>query len=146
MSVLSWLKPAAIVVTVVAGSLLGPAPVQAQVTVLRRPPSQPSTPQTYSSVQDNNQDQSGNYAPSGYDDYPYYGDDLPWGVGGVGRGFHRGGFHRGDVFHRGFHAGGFHSRAFHAGGFHGGGFHGGGFHGGGFHGGGFHGGGFHGGG
>ena len=36
MSVLSWLKLATLAVTVVAaGSLLAPAPVQAQVTVLR---------------------------------------------------------------------------------------------------------------
>src|SRR5437588_1099386 len=118
MSVLSWLKPAMLAVTVIAaGSLLGPTPVQAQVTVLRGSPSQPSLPQPYSSVQDNNQDQSSNYAPSGYDDYPYYGDDFPWGGGGVGRGFHRGGFH----------ASGFHGRGFHSGGFHGGGFHAGGF-------------------
>ena len=125
MSVFSWVKPATLAVTVVAaGSLLAPAPVQAQVTVLRGSPSQPSPPQPYSSVQDNNQDnQPSNYSPSGYgDDYPYYGDDFPWGVGGVGRGFHHGGFHRGDFLHRGFHAG------FHGGGFHGGGFHGGGGH------------------
>jgi hypothetical protein len=116
MSVLSWLKPATFAVTVVAaGSLLAPAPVQAQVTVLRGSPSQPLQP----SVQDNTQDnQSSNYSPSGYgDDYPYYGDDFPWGVGGVGRGFHRGGFHRGNFLHRGSQAG-----------FHGGGFHGGGGH------------------
>jgi hypothetical protein len=135
MSVLSWLKPATLAVTLVAaGSLLAPAPVQAQVTVLRGSPSQPLQP----SVQDNTRDnQSSNYSASGYDDYPYYGDDFPWGVGGVGRGFHRGGFRSGDFFHRGFHAGfhggGFHGRAFHGGGFHGGGFHGGGFHGGGGH-------------
>jgi hypothetical protein len=91
MSVLSWLKPATLAVTVVAaGSLLAPAPVQAQVTVLRGSPSQPLQP----SVQDNNQDnQSSNYSTSGYgDDYPYYGDDFPWGGGGIGRGSHRGGF------------------------------------------------------
>ena len=124
MSVLSWLKPVALAVTVVAaGSLLAPAPVQAQVTVLRGSPSHALQP----SLQDNTQDQSSNYSPSGYDDYPYYGDDFPWGVGGVGRGFHRGGFRRGDFFHHGFNAG------FHGGGFHGGGFHGGGFHGGGGH-------------
>jgi hypothetical protein len=147
MSVLSWLKPATLAVTVVAaGSLLAPAPVQAQVTVLRGSPSLPSPP--YSSNQDNNQDnQSSTYSPSSYDDtYPYYGDDFPLGVGDLGRGFHRGdslhrgfhgGFHRGDFIHRGFRTGGFHA------GFHGGGFHGGGFHGGGFHGGGAHGGGGH---
>src|ERR1700682_2975311 len=141
MSVLSWLKPATLAVTVVAaGSLLAPAPVQAQVTILRGSPSQPLQP----FVQDNTQDnQSSNYSPSGYgDDYPYYGDDFPWGGGGVGRGFHRGGFHDSGFHGRGFHSGGFHGGGFHAGGFHGGGFHGGGFHGGGFHGGGFHGGGF----
>src|ERR1700736_2654355 len=99
MSVLSWLKPATLAVTVIAaGSLLAPAPVQAQVTVLRGSPSQPLQP----SVQDNTQDPSSNYSPSGYDDYPYYGDDFPWGVGGVGRGFHRG-------LHAGFHGGGFHA-------------------------------------
>ena len=103
MSLLSWLKPATLAVTLVAaGSLLAPAPVQAQVTVLRGSPSQPLQP----SVQDNTQDnQSSNYSASGYDDYPYYGDDFPWGIGGVGRGFHRGGFRSGDFFHRGFHAG-----------------------------------------
>ena len=132
MSVLGWLKPATLIVTVAAtGSLLAPAPVQAQVTVLRGSPSQALQP---SSVQDNTLDnQSSNYSPSGYgDDYPYYGDDFPWGVGGVGRGFHRGGFRSSDFFHRGFHAGfhggGFHGRAFQGGGFHGGGFHGGGGH------------------
>jgi hypothetical protein len=136
MSVLSWLKPATLALIVVAGSVLAPASVQAQVTVLRGSPSQPLQP----SVQDNTQDnQSSNYSPSIYgDDYPYYGDDFTWGVGGVGRGFHRNGsfdrgFHRNGSFDRGFHAGGFHGRAFHAGGFHGGGFHGGGFHGGGGH-------------
>jgi hypothetical protein len=135
MSVLSWLKPAMLAVTVVAaGSLLAPAPVQAQVTVLRGSPSQPLQPSVQDNIQDN---QSSNYAPSGYDDYPYYGDDLPWGVGGVGRGFHRGGFHRGNFLHRGFHAG-FHAGGFHAGGFHGRGFHAGGFHAGGSHGGGGH--------
>ena len=123
MSVLSWLKPATLAVSVIAaGSLLAPAPVQAQVTVLRGSPPQPLQP----SVQDNTQDQSSNYSPSGYEDYPYYGDDFPWGVGGVGRGFHRGGFHRG--LHAGFHGGGFHGGGFHGGGFHGGGFHGGGGH------------------
>jgi hypothetical protein len=134
MSVLSWLKPATIAVIVVAaaGSLLAPAPAQAQVTVLRGSPSQP-----YFSVPDNtSDDQSSNYSPSGYgDDYPYYGDDFPLDVGVFDRGFRRG-----DLTHRGFRAG------FHGGGFHGGSFHGGGFHGGGFHGGGFGGGGFHGGG
>ena len=131
MSVLGWLKPATLALTVAAtGSLLASAPVHAQVTVLRGSPSQALQP---SSLQDNTQDnQSSNYSPSGYgDDYPYYGDDFPWGVGGVGRGFHRGSFHRG--FNAGFHGGGFHGRAVHAGGFHGGGFHGGGFHGGGGH-------------
>jgi hypothetical protein len=139
MSALSWLKPATLAATVVAaGSLLAPAPAQAQVTVLRGSPSQLSPSQPYSSVPDNTQDnQSSNYSPSGYgDDYPYYGDDFPWGVGGVGRGFHRGdfvhrgfhgGFHRGDFIHRGFRTGGFHA-GFHVGGFHGGGFHGGGGH------------------
>src|SRR6266550_3210737 len=119
MSVLSWLKPATLALIVVAGCVLAPASVQAQVTVLRGSPSQPLQP----FVQDNTQDnQSSNYSRSGYgDDYPYYGEDFPWGVGGVRRGFHGGGFH----------AGGFHGRGF--GGFHGGGFHGGGFHGGGGH-------------
>src|ERR1700730_1099837 len=131
MSVLSWLKPATLAVTVVAvGSLLGPAPVQAQVTVLRGSPSLPTPP--YFSNENNNQDnQSSTYSPSSYDDnYPYYGDDFPLGVSDLGRGFHRS-----DFPHRGFRTGGFHA------GFHGGGFHGGGFHGGGFGGGGFHGGG-----
>ena len=103
MSALSWLKPATLAATVVAaGSLLAPAPAQAQVTVLRGSPSQPSPPQPYSSVQDNNQDnQSSNYSPDSYaDDYPYYGDDFPWGS--VGRGFHGGGVHGGDFLHRGF--------------------------------------------
>src|SRR5580704_13348403 len=103
---------------VAAGSVLASAPVQAQeVTVLRGSPPRPSPP--YPSIYDNSQDnQSGNYSPSGYDDsYPYYGDGFPLGVGD-GRGF-RGGFHRGNLFHRGFHRGGFHA------GFHGGGFHGG---------------------
>jgi hypothetical protein len=133
MSVLrSWLKPATLAATVVAaGTLLAPAPVQAQeVTVLRGSPSLPSPP--YPSNQDN---QSSNYSPSSYDDnYPYYGDDFPLGVGD-GRGFRRG-----DFFHRGFR-GGFLHRGFHAG-FHGGGFHAG-FHGRGFSGGGLHGGGGH---
>src|ERR1700730_17676283 len=126
MSVLSWLKPATLAVPVVAvGSLLAPAPVQAQVTVLRCSPSLPSPP--YFSNQDN---QSSTYSPSSYDDnYPYYGDDFPLGVGDLGRGFHRG-----DFRHRGFRTGGFHD------GFHGGGFHGAGFHPGVFHGGGFGGG------
>jgi len=148
MSALSWLKPATLAATVVAaGSLLAPAPVQAQeVTVLRGSPSPPSAP--YSSNQDNNQDnQSSTYSPSSYDDnYPYYGDDFPLGVGDLGRGFHRGDFlHRG--FHGGLRRGGFIHRGFRTAGlragFHGAGFHGGGFHGGGFHGGGFHGGGGH---
>jgi hypothetical protein len=149
MSFSSWL-PATLAATVIAaGSLLVPAPVQAQeVTVLRGSPSPPS--QAYASNQDNNQDNQDNqpstYSPSSYDDnYPYYGDDFPLGVGGLGRGFHRGDFiHRGlhGGFHRGFHIG-FHGGGFHADGFHGGGFHGGGFHGGGFHGGDFHGGGGH---
>src|SRR5580704_8099284 len=120
---------------VAAGSLLAPAPVQAQeVTVLRGSPPRPSPP--YPPIYDNGQDnQSGNYSPSSYDDaYPYYGDGFPLGVGD-GRGF------RGGV-HGGFHRGGFHA-GFHGGGFHGGGFRGGGFRGGGFSGGGFHGGGGH---
>src|SRR3981189_1806242 len=121
MSVLrSWLRPATLAATVVAAAiLLAPAPVQAQeVTVLRGSPSLPWPP--YSSNQDN---QSSNYSPSGYDDnYPYYGDDFPLGVGD-GSGFRRGdfrhrgfhaGFRRGDFLHRGFHAG-FHGRGFHAG-------------------------------
>jgi hypothetical protein len=127
MSVLNWLRPATFAVTVVAaGSLLAPAPVQAQVTVLRGSPSLFSPP--YFSNQDNNQDnQSSTYSPSSYDDnYPYYGDDFPLGVGDLGRGFHRGDFH-----HRAFRTGGFHA-GFHGGGFHGAGF-GGGFHGGGGH-------------
>jgi hypothetical protein len=139
-SVRSWLKPAMLAAMVVAaGSLLAPAPVQAQeVTVLRGSQPRPSPP--YPSIYDNGQDnQSGNYSPSSYDDaYPYYGDGFPLGVGD-GRGF-RGGSHRG--FRGGFHRGGFHA-GFHGGGFHGGGFHGGGFRGGGFSGGGFHGGGGH---
>jgi hypothetical protein len=134
-SVRSWLKPAVLVAMVVAaGSLWAPAPVEAQeVTVLRGSPPRPSPP--YPPIYDNSQDnQSGNYSPSSYDDgYPYYGDGFPAGVGD-GRGF-RGGFHRG--FRGGLHAG-FHGRGFHGGGFHGGGFHGGGFSGGGFHGGGGH--------
>ena len=128
MSVLSLLKPATLAVTVVAaGSLLGTAPVQAQVTVLRGSPSLPTPP--YFSNQNNNQDnRSSTYSPSSYDDnYPYYGGDFPLGVGDLGHGFHRG-----DFPHRGFPTGGFHA------GFHGGGFHGGGFGGGGFHGGGGH--------
>ena len=140
MSVLrSWLRPATLAATVVAaGTLLAPAPVQAQeVTVLRGSPSLPSPP--YSSNQDK---QFSNYSPSSYDDnYPYYGDDFPLGVGDGG------GFRRGDFLHRGFR-GGFLHRDFHAG-FHGGGFHadfrGRGFHAG-FHGRGFSGGGLHGGG
>src|SRR3981189_3662883 len=131
MSVLrSWLRPATLAATVVAaGTLLAPAPVQAQeVTVLRGSPSLPSP--AYPSNQDN---QSSNYSPSGYDDnYPYYGDDFPLGVGDGS------GFRRGDFRHRGFHAG-FHGRGFRAG-LHGGGFHAG-LHGGGFHAG-LHGGGF----
>jgi hypothetical protein len=140
MSVLSWLKPATLAVTVVAaGSMLAPAPVQAQVTVLRGSPSQPLLPPVPDNTQDN---QSSSYSPDSYaDDYPYYGDDFPFG-GGVGRRFsHEGGFsHRG--FNAGFHRDGFHGGGFNAG-FHRGGFHGGGFHGGGFHGGGFQGGGGH---
>jgi hypothetical protein len=124
--------PATLAATVVAaGSLLAPAPLHAQeVTILRgsAPPREP-----YAPVQDDNQ--SSNYSPSGYGDaYPYYGDDLPLGIG---RGFH-------DRFHRRFNAG-FHGRAF-RGGFHrgfSGAFHGGSFHGGGSSGGGFHGGGGH---
>src|SRR6266550_179728 len=124
MSVLrSWLRPATLAATVVAaGTLLAPAPVQAQeVTVLRGSPSLPSPP--YPSNQDN---QSSNYSPSSYDDnYPYYGDDFPLGVGD-GRGFRRGdflhhgfrgGIRRGGFLHRDFHAG-FRGRGFHAG-FHG---------------------------
>ena len=122
MPVLSWLKPAtlAVIVVAAAGSLLAPAPTQAQVTVLRGSPLQP-----YSSVPDNTPDnQSSNYSPSGYgDDYSYYGDDFPLGVGDLGRGFHRG-----DFTHRGFHGGGFHGGGFGGGGFGGGGFHGGGGH------------------
>jgi hypothetical protein len=154
MSVRSRLKPAMLAAMVAAaGSLSALAPVQAQeVTVLRGSPPRPLPP---SVVYDNSQDnQSGNYSPSSYDDaYPYYGDGFPVGIGD-GRGFHggfhrgglfhrgfRGGFHRGGLFHRGFR-GGFHRGGFHAG-FHGGGFRGGGFHGGGFSGGGFHGGGGH---
>jgi hypothetical protein len=134
MSVRSRLKLAMLAAMVVAaGSVSASAPVQAQeVMVLRGSPPRPLPP---SFVYDNSQDnQSGNYSPSSYDDaYPYYGDGFP--VGGDGRGFHRG-FRRGDLFHRGFR-GGLHA------GFRGGGFHGGGFHGGGFSGGGFHGGGGH---
>src|SRR5258707_2035090 len=109
MSALSWLKPATLAAAVVAaGSLLAPAAVQAQeVTVLRGSPSPPSAP--YSSNQDNNQDnQSSTYSPSSYDDnYPYYGDDFPLGVGDLGRGFHRG-----DFLHRGLRRGGFIHRGF----------------------------------
>jgi hypothetical protein len=133
MSALAWLKPATLAATVVAvGCLLAPAPLQAQeVTVLRGSPSPPSPP--YFSVPGNNPDnQFSTYSPSGYDDnYPYYGDDFPLGVGDLGRGFHRGDFrHRG--FHAGFRRGGFAHRGFRTGGlragFHGGGFHGGGGH------------------
>jgi hypothetical protein len=141
MSVLSWLKSAALAATLVAaGSLLAPMPVNAQeVTVLRGSPSRLPPPQPFPS-QPYAADQSSDYSPSTYDDdYPYYGDGFPVGDG-FGRRFpHRGGF-RGGTFHRGFRTG------FHGGGFHGGfrgGFHGAGFHGGGFHGGGFHGGGGH---
>jgi hypothetical protein len=129
MSVRSRLKPAMLAAMVAAaGSLSALAPVQAQeVTVLRGSPPRPLPP---SVVYDNSQDnQSGNYSPSSYDDaYPYYGDGFPVGIGD-GRGFH-------GLFHRGFR-GGFHRGGFHAG-FHGGGFRGGGFSGGGFHGGGGH--------
>jgi hypothetical protein len=134
MSVLSWLKPAALAVAVVAaGSLLVPAPVQAQeVTVLRGSLPQPLPP--YSYLQNNSQDdQSANYSASGYDDpYSYYGDygdGFPVGAG-FGRFLHRG------VHARGFTHGGFHG-GLHASGFRGGGFRGG-FHGGGLHGGGGH--------
>ena len=133
MSVLSWLKPAALAVAVVAaGSLLAPAPVQAQeVTVLRGSLPQPLPPfPPYSDPQNNSQDdQSANYSASNYDDpYSYYGD---YGDGfpvaaGFGRFLHRG------VHARGFTHGGFRG-GLHASGFHGGGFHGGGFHGGGGH-------------
>jgi hypothetical protein len=150
MSVLSWLKPAALAVAVVAaGSLSTPAPVLAQeVTVLRGSLPQPLPP--YSYLQNNSQDdQSANYSASGYDDpYSYYGDygdGFPVGAG-FGRFLHRGvharGFTRGG-FHGGLHASGFRGGGLHASGFHGGGLHAGGFHGGGLHGGGFHGGGGH---
>jgi hypothetical protein len=76
MSVLSWLRPAALAVAVVAaGSLSTLAPVQAQeVTVLRGSLPQPLPP--YSYLQNNSpDDQSANYSASGYDDpYSYYGD------------------------------------------------------------------------
>ena len=126
MSILSWLKPAALAVTViVGGSLLASPPVHAQaVTVLRGSPPQPSSPVDcsnpyyYQNCQANDAGNNQNYSSYGYgDDYPYYGYGFPIGLG-VGRGFfHRGGFH-----------GGFHRGGFHGGGFHGGGFHGGGGH------------------
>jgi hypothetical protein len=148
---LGWLRPATLAATIVAaGSVLAPAPVQAQdVTVLRGSPSRPSPSRPYASVDCNNPDyyqycqdnQSSNYTPYSYgNDYPYYGDDFAVGVGRR-RFSHRGGFHGG-----GFHAGGLHGGGLHGGGFQGGGFQGGGFQGGGFQGGGFQGGGFHGGG
>jgi hypothetical protein len=77
---------------IAAGSLLVPAPVQAQeVTVLRRSPSQPSQP--FSSVQDKNQDnQSSDYSPFSYgDDYSYRKDltDLQAGAFAVFYGVRR---------------------------------------------------------
>ena len=144
MSVPGWLRPATLAVTIITGgSLLVPAPVQAQsTTVLRGSPSRPTQP---SPIDCNNPyysqycqgGQASNYSPDSYgDDYPYYGDDFPDGFGSGRRFDHRGGF-RNDFHRGGFRAGGLRS------GFHGGGFHGGGFSGGGFHGGGFSGGGGH---
>lgn len=146
MSVLSWLKPATLATMVVAaGSLVAPAPAQAQnVTVLRGSPPLSSSsidcsnPYYSQYCQANDAGNNQNYSPYGYDDaYPYYGYGFsdygygfPAGVGVGHRFFNRGGFNRGG-FHRGFRGAGI------RGGFRGGGFHRGGF-GAGFHGGGGH--------
>ena len=141
MSVLRWLKPAMLAATVVAAGSLSAAAAAQQVTVLRGSPARPSPP--YSSIDCNNpyyaqscqDNQSAGYSPLGYDDYPDYWGDFPFGFGdgrGFHRGFranfHRGGFRRGGFNHAGFHRGGFHSGGFHPGGFRAGGFHGGGGH------------------
>jgi hypothetical protein len=176
MSVLRWSKPAALAATiVVAGSLLAPAPVQAQtVTVLRGSPPQSSSsidcsnPYNYEYCRTSDASSNQYYSPYGYGasssidcsnpyNYQYCQTSdassnqyySPYGYGDdfpyYGYGFPVGLGFGRDFFHHGRFHGGFHRGGFHNGFVHRGGFRGGGFHGG-FHGGGFSGGGFHGGG